>query len=52
MVLVMPTRQQGSYKTSSEEYVKLEQFSPELNLQSQVDRIPLKKPYKKRSRED
>ena len=55
MVLVMPTRQLGSYKiqcTSVEEYVKLEQFFLELNLQSQVYRIPLEKPYKKRSRED
>ena len=55
MVLVMPTRQLGSYKiqcTSAEEYVKLEQFSLELNLQCQVYRIPLEKPYKKRSRGD
>ena len=52
MVLVMPTIQLGSYKTSAEEYVKLEQFSLELNLQSQVYRISLEKPYKKRSRED
>ena len=35
MVLVMPTRQLGSYKTSAEEYVKLEQFSLELNLSIQ-----------------
>ena len=55
MVLVMPTRQPRSYKiqcTSAEEYVKLEQFSLELNLQSQVYKIPLVKPYKKRNRED
>ena len=51
IVLVMPTRQLGSYKIH-EEYVKLEQFSLELNLQSQVYKIPLEKPYKKRSRED
>ena len=35
MVLVMPARQLGSYKTSVEEYVKLEQFSLELNYSIQ-----------------